>query len=163
MNYASKKWYAWENENYAAAYGIPLLQQDAKRMAKKIWKLAKKIDLQTQPYSFIFKKPPKMVFKNMRGGLAHMTYVHLPLNPPLGLLIHELCHCLHDQSFLRDTLQKIPNKGSEAHGLHYEIILNRVHQALKETNYFEKQRQQWMAKRLPALPALPAIKTLAVA
>jgi len=76
----------------------------------------------------------------------------------MGLVIHEFAHLLHSAARrghhqnknteeLCQVLQRIQNRGTSHHGLHFDTVLNRVHIYAQSKGYWKAQLDKWQTKR----------------
>jgi len=149
--YASRGYYDHERKIHSEAYGTGVYDEDAPKILRK---LAKHWGL---------KEPSIRWYSNWGSGSASSWKNELRLshNPSMGLVIHEFAHLLHAKARgssslhsdnkhvkeLSEALFRIQNRGTSHHGLHFDVVLNRVHVYAKSKGYWKPQLDKWQTKR----------------
>jgi hypothetical protein len=136
--YASRNYYADERKRYSEAYELMLGEVQAEKILKKLNNHYRK-EMSKRGFGY---KPAYLVFRGWRDGGCHSgTRIRVSHNPSIGLLLHEFAHHAHHRAIFAHIYgnDKIPNQGTDHHGLHFDICLNHIHEYAKSKGYWRKK------------------------
>jgi len=136
IRYASDNYYAEERKLYGESYRILINDLDVLIILRKLC-------------SHYRVRVPRVRFWGYRdSGSANGREIRLSHNPSMGLIVHEFGHFVQTRSdIFKEMLGRVSNKGTTHHGLHFQIVLNRVHLYSRGKGYWVEQIGRRMDKR----------------
>ena len=83
-------------------------------------------------------KCPSITFEGWKSGCANHSYIKLPNVPSLRITLHELAHYMHQGGYFNEELggTELKETGSWHHGLHFQLVLRKLHNYCEQYNYF---------------------------